>query len=104
MTSQRFGVNLEPAVWRLVSAGTAAVASTGVEVGKGATIRIACQGAGLWIITGASGDTATAGTANEILIPSGGVEFMRTGGDDYVHLIQEAATAKWSVSVVGDDF
>lgn len=103
MSGQRFGANLEPAAWRLVDADTAAAASVGNAVTAGATVRIATQDAGLWVAFGASGGSATAGTANELLIPAGGVEYVRMpddGSSTHIHVIQTGASAKWSLSVV----
>jgi len=77
-----------------------AAASTPVEIGKFKNLVIAASGAAVWVKFDTAATNATAGTANEFLVPINSIMCINTG--DYTHysLIQAAATAVASVMTV----
>lgn len=78
-------------------------ASVATLVGPYHRVRIDCTGKAIWYKLGTSTVVATAGTAGESLLNEGGdhVEFVTGPNQTHVAIIENAASAKASITIFG---
>lgn len=87
---------------RTVLAGATVAASTEFDLGgtyRNFTVAAAGQPVWMQLSVATPATAATAGTANEILIPANTTRGFNSGANRYITLIQHAATAVVSVEV-----
>lgn len=100
MMGQTLGVTLFPFIPKSTTAGAAAATSQSVTVGKFNCARVACSDQAIYVKLTLGAGTAVAGAADNILIPAGGIEMFAMAGDyDTLSLIEDAASAKWTVTI-----